>query len=263
MDCGATSGKKLDHSYKAATCKAPKTCKNCGATSGKKLSHKYSNTCDKTCNLCKATRSITHKYKTTIVKATFSKNGTSTKKCTVCGNVSSKTTIQKIKSAKLSATTHTYNGKAKKPAVVVKNSAGKTLKQNTDYTVKYASGRKNVGTYKVTVTMKGNYSGTKTLTFKINPPKTTVSKLTAGKKSLTVAITKKSSQVGGYQIQYSTSKKFTNAKSKNISGYKTTKTTIKSLSAKKTYYVRVRTYKKVSGKTYYSDWSAYKSKKTK
>ena len=132
-----------------------------------------------------------------------------------------------------------------------------------DYTVTCASGRKNVGTYKVTIKMIGKYSGTKTLTFKINPAKTTVSKLTAGKKSITVAITKKSTQVTGYQIQYSTSKTFSKATTKTISSYKTTKYTLKSLSAKKTYYVRVRTYKKVGSTTYYSGWSTYKYVKTK
>ncbi len=300
--------------------------------------HTHTNACDTTCNICKATRSITHSYKTTTTKATLTKNGSIVKKCTVCGKVASSTTIKYAKTFKLSTTTYTYNGGVKTPTVTVKDSAGKTLKKNTDYTVTYAAGRKNVGTYKVTVKMKGNYSGTKTLTFKINPAKissyklsatsytydgkvkkptvtvknssgtklttssytvtyssgrknvgtykvtikgkgnytgtktltfkinpvkTTVSKLTAGKKSITVVITKKSTQVTGYQIQYSTSKKFTSAKTKTISSYKTTKTTLKSLSAKKTYYVRVRTYKKVGGTTYYSGWSTYKYVKTK
>ena len=110
--------------------------------------------------------------------------------------------------------------------------------------------------------MKGNYSGTKTLTFKINPAATKVSKLTAGKKSLTVNITKKQAQVTGYEIQYSTSKSFTGAKTKAVN-YNTTKVTLKSLSAKKTYYVRVRTYKIAKGKKYYSSWSTYKKIKTK
>ena len=166
-------------------------------------------------------------------------------------------------SLKLSTTTYTYNGDAKKPSVTVKNASGTKLTKDTDYTVSYASGRKNVGTYKVTIKMKGNYTGTKTLTFKINPPKTTVSKVTAAKKSLKVTISKKSTQVTGYQIQYSTSKKFTSAKTKTISSYKTTSATISSLKAKTTYYVRVRTYKTVDGKKYYSDWSTYKYKKTK
>jgi len=168
-----------------------------------------------------------------------------------------------ISSYKLSTTSYTYNGKVKTPSVTVKNAKGTTLTKNTHYTVTYSSGRKNVGTYKVTIKGKGNYTGSKTLTFKINPSKTTISKLTAGKKSITVAITKKSTQVTGYQIQYSTSKKFTNAKTKTISSYKTTKYTLKSLSANKTYYVRVRTYKTVGKTKYYSGWSTYKYVKTK
>ena len=111
--------------------------------------------------------------------------------------------------------------------------------------------------------MKGKYSGTKTLTFKINPPKTSVKKLTAAKKSLKVSINKKTTQVTGYEIQYSTSKKFKSAKKVTIKKAKTTSATIKKLKAKKTYYVRVRTYKTVGKTKYYSGWSTYKNKKTK
>ncbi len=70
-------------------------------------------------------------------------------------------------------------------------------------------------------------------------------------------------EVCSYEVQYSTSKKFKSAKVKKIKSYKTTSLTIKSLKAKKTYYVRVRTFKKVDGKTYYSSWSTAKYKKTK
>lgn len=256
--CGATSGKALGHTY---TNSCDKSCNHCKAT--RSIKHTYTNTCDTICNICKATRSIKHSYKTTTTKATLKKNGSVVKKCTVCGIVASKTTIKYVKSIKLSATSYTYNGKVKTPTVTVKDSSGKTLKKNTDYTVSYAKGRKKVDTYKVTIKFKGNYSGTKTLTFKINPAKTNVSKLTAGKKSITVNITKKSTQVTGYQIQYSTSKEFTNAKTKTIKSCKTTKYTLKGLSAKKTYYVRVRTYKTVGDVKYYSGWSTYKHVKTK
>lgn len=165
---------------------------------------------------------------------------------------------------KLSATSYTYNCKVKSPSVTVKNANGTTLTKNTHYTVSYASGRKNVGTYKVTIKMKGNYIGTKTLTFKINPPKTTVSKVTAGKKSLKVYVSKKSTQVTGYQIYCSTSKSFSSKVTKKyITSYKTTSTTLSGLSAKKTYYVKVRTYKTVNGTKYYSGWSTVKTQKTK
>ena len=164
---------------------------------------------------------------------------------------------------KLSTTVCTYNGKVRTPSVTVKNANGTILKKGTHYTVSYASGRKNVGTYKVVVKMIGNYTGKKILYFKINPVKTTIEKLTPGTKKIIVNIAKKSSQVTGYQVQYSTSKAFTNAATKTISSYNTTKYTLSGLSAKKTYYVRVRTYKKVDGKTYYSGWSSYKYTKTK
>ena len=144
----------------------------------------------------------------------------------------------------------------------MKDSAGKTISSKY-YSVSYPSGRKNVGSYKVKITFKTRYSGTKYLTFKVNPPKTTVKSLTAGKKSLKVAITKKSSQVTGYQVQYSTSKKFTKATTKTVKSYKATSYTVKSLKAKKTYYVRVRTFKTVGGVKYYSGWSTAKYKKTK
>ncbi len=166
-------------------------------------------------------------------------------------------------SLKLSKTSYTYSGKAKKPSVTVKNASGTTLKKDTHYTVSYAKGRKNVGSYKVTIKMKGNYSGTKTLTFKIKPKATKISKLTAKSKSLKVVVSKQSKQVTGYEIQYSTSKKFTSAKKLTIKSYKTTSATIKKLKAKKTYYVRVRTYKTVGKTKYYSSWSSYKYKKTK
>ena len=297
--CGKTSGSSLGHksdngtitkkatctatgtkTYKCTVCKSTvktttlaklghtysndcdKSCNRC-STNRTVKAHRYSNTCDKTCNECGAVRTIKHSYKTTTTKATLTKNGKIVKKCSVCGSVASTTIVKYAKTFKLSATTYTYSGGVKTPSVTVKDSAGKTLKKNTDYTVTYASGRKNVGTYKVTVKMKGNYSGTKTLTFKINPPKTTVSKVTAGKKKLTVKLTKKTSQVTGYELQYSTSKTFKSAKTKKITSYKTTSTSLTGLSAKKTYYVRVRTYKKVGSTYYYSGWSTYKTGKTK
>ncbi len=160
--CKATR-KVSAHKYSNA---CDKTCNICKAIR-KVSAHKYSNKCDTTCNICKATRKITHSYKTTTTKATLAKNGSVVKKCTVCKKVASTTTIKYAKVFKLSTTSYTYDGKVKTPSVVVKDSSGKTLKKNTDYTVTYASGRKNAGTYKVTVTMKGNYSGAKNLYFNI------------------------------------------------------------------------------------------------
>ncbi|HCT93045.1 MAG TPA: hypothetical protein DF613_16925 [Lachnospiraceae bacterium] len=68
---------------------------------------------------------------------------------------------------------------------------------------------------------------------------------------------KKNSKAGGYQIQYATNKKFTSAKKVKVSA-KSASQTITKLKKKKTYYVRVRSYKKTGGKTYYSAWSSAK-----
>ncbi|MCD7765376.1 MAG: CAP domain-containing protein [Lachnospiraceae bacterium] len=73
---------------------------------------------------------------------------------------------------------------------------------------------------------------------------------------------KKSSSVTGYQIQYSTSKTFADGnKTVKVSGASKVSRTLSKLTKKKTYYVRIRTYKTVGGKTYYSAWSSVKKVK--
>ena len=132
-------------------------------------SHEYANACDKTCKLCGEKRTTAHSYKTTTVKATLTADGNTKTACTVCGYVKTDKVLYSPTTFTLSATSLTYNGAVRTPTVKVKDSAGNTLKKDTDYTVTYAEGRKDAGTYKVAVKMKGNYSGTKTLSFKINP----------------------------------------------------------------------------------------------
>lgn len=209
----------------------------------------------------------THTYKTTTVKATALKNGTKTVSCSVCGTVKSKSTIAKIKSVALSNDTFTYNGNVRKPTVTVKDSNGKTLKKDTDYTVKYSSGRKNVGKYTVTVTFKGNYSGTKKLTFKIKPKSTSIYKLTGEKKKFTAKWYTRTEQTSGYQLEYSRYSSMKNAGRKTYTTASKSTRTVSGLKAKTKYYVRVRTYKnvKIDGQTYryYSAWSSIKQVKTK
>lgn len=97
----------------------------------------------------------------------------------------------------------------------------------------------------------------------VKPKKTSIKKLSKGKKKFTVTWAKVSG-VRGYQIQYSSDKKFKkNNKSVTVTKQKTTKATVKKLKSKKKYYVRVRTYKTVNGKKIYSSWSKVKSVKTK
>lgn len=160
-----------------------------------------------------------------------------------------------------------------------------TLTYGIDYVVSYVGNNKG-GTAKAIVTGIGNYYNSKELTYTniaaipsgaksvngyfVNSKykKANISSLKKGKKSITVKW-KKVSGVKGYQIEYSTSKKFTKSTSKKttVSNQKATSKTVKKLKAKKTYYVRIRTYKTVNhnGKNVnvYSNWSKVKSIKTK
>lgn len=247
---------KLAHVKKTVNAKAA-TCSKEGYTGDTVCSK-----CGDTLAKGKAIAKKAHTYSTVTDKATLSENGYTLKKCSVCGYETSKKTIYYAKTIKLSATEYTYNGEAKKPSVTVKDSKGNTI-SSSNYTVTYPSGRKNVGKYKVTVKFKGNYTGTKYLYFTINPGKTGIKSLEAYQKAIKVTVTKKTTQVTGYEVQYSKSSKFTSAKTKTITKNTTVSTKLESLSRKTTYYVRVRTYKTVDGKKYYSAWSATKKATTK
>ena len=205
-----------------------------------------------------------HTYKTIITKAKLNNNGSIIEKCTECGDIKSNTVIAYPKEIKLSKTTFTYNNKVQKPTIKVIGSDGKEISSN-NYTISYSNkNSKKVGEYSVTITFKGNYEGTKKLTYKITPKGTSISKLTAAKKKFTAAWKKQTTETTGYEIQYSTDKNFSSGnKTVGISKNKTTSKAISKLKAKKKYYVRIRTYKKVNVKKIYSSWSSSKSVKTK
>ena len=227
-----------------------------------------------TCSECGATKTETikaadHKSSGWIIdkQPAVGVKGSKHKECTVCGKILEKAEIPALAatdisgaSVKLSTTSYTYNGKAKKPTVTVTLN-GKTLKKNVDYTVKYSSNTA-IGKAKITITGKGNYKGTVSKTFKILPAKQTIAKITSQKKGFAVKWTK-DTNVTGYRIQYDVKSDFKSAKSTYVKTNTTYKKTISGLKAKKTYYVRVRSYKTVGGVKYYGSWSAVKSVKTK
>ncbi len=205
-----------------------------------------------------------HKYSTKKIPATVSANGSITEQCTVCGTVKSSTTIASIRSVAVKTSVYTYNGKEKKPSVSVTDSNGVAIRSGS-YDISYKNNKK-VGQASVTVTMKGNYSGVIQKSFQIVPKGTSISgKPIAKSKSFAVKWKKQPVSVTGYQIQYSTNKKFTKktTKKKEIKQPSKTKLTVKKLKPKKTYYIRIRTYKKVKGKNYYSSWSKAKRVKVK
>ena len=202
----------------------------------------------------------------TVSYSNNTKVGTATVKITGKGNYTgsvSKTYSIKnnFKKATVSGISNkSYTGKNITQSITVKYN-GKTLKNGTDYTVSY-SNNKNIGTATVKIAGKGSYTGTITKTFKINPAKQEIQKLTAKSKAFFVDWAQKGSATG-YEIQYATNSKFTSAKKVTITNNKTDTKTISKLSGKKKYYVRVRSYTTVKGTKYYGAWSASKSVTTK
>ena len=202
----------------------------------------------------------------TVSYSNNTKVGTATVKITGKGNYTgsvSKTYSIKnnFKKATVSGiSTKAFTGKNITQSITVKYN-GKTLKKGTDYTVSYSNNKK-VGTATVKIAGKGSCTGTVTKTFKINPAKQEIQKLTAKSKAFFVDWAQKGSATG-YEIQYATNSKFTRAKKVTITNNKTDKTTISKLSGKKKYYVRVRSYTTVKGTKYYGAWSASKSVTTK
>ena len=202
----------------------------------------------------------------TVSYSNNTKVGTATVKITGKGNYTgsvSKTYSIKndFKKATVSGiSTKAFTGKNITQTITVKYN-GKTLKKGTDYTVSY-SNNKSIGTATVKIAGKGSYTGTITKTFKINPAKQEIQKLTAKSKAFFVDWAQKGSATG-YEIQYATNSKFTSAKKVTITNKKTDKTTVSKLSGKKKYYVRVRSYTTVKGTKYYGAWSASKSVTTK
>ena len=204
----------------------------------------------------------THTYKEVITKATPSKNGSKITKCTECGDIQKKEVIAYPKKATC-ATEYVYDGKTKKPEVTVTDANGKKVSKS-EYALSYTGNCKNVGTYTVKITFKNNYAGTLKKTFTVVPKGTNLKSVKSGKKQMAVQWSKQNIQTTGYQLQYAADKSFKkNLKAVTIKNNKVTSRKISKLVGKKKYYVKIRTYKKVAGKTYYSKWSTVKSVTTK
>ena len=116
----------------------------------------------------------------------------------------------------------------------------------------------------MTVRRKGNYSGSKAVSFRINPRGPSLTRLSAASGAFTAVWKKQTAQTTGYQIQYSTSPSFKSGnKTVTVKGTASVSKKIAKLGAGKNYYVRIRTYRTVGKKNYYSAWSGKKSVKTK
>lgn len=208
-----------------------------------------------------------HVYKTVTVKATLSENGNVQEICCVCGDVKRSAEISKVEAVSLAADRYTYNGKARRPSVAVKDAKGKKIAANS-YRVSYKN-NKQIGRATVVVTLRGNYKGTIHKTFDILPKPVSISRLKAAKKGFQMSWKKQNIQADGYQIQYCINRNFKGKTRKNIfiKKAKTFSKKITKLKARQKYYVRLRTLKnvKIDGKTtkFYSDWSNVKTVRAK
>ena len=185
-----------------------------------------------------------HKYTKTTVSATQKKDGYSLTKCRVCGDVKSHNAIYNISSVTLRYYSAVYTGKALKPDVIVKDSRGNII-SSKNYSVSYSS-NKNVGTAKVKITFKNDYSGKAGKTFKIVPAKAKGLKASSVTKTSLKLSWSKAKGAVYYRVQRSEDGK----KWSTVSAIKGTSLKITKLSPAKTYRFRVITLdssKKYSG----------------
>ena len=183
--------------------------------------------------------------------------------CTVCHERLETATIPALAridiseaDATLSTSIYEYGGGYMKPGVVVKLN-DTLLVAGKDYTVSYINNKK-VGTATVIVNGIGQYTGSVSKTFTINPAKQNIQKLETRYGGFFVDWAQKGSATG-YEIQYATNYGFTNAETKKLTANKPDTATIGGLYRGRNYFVRVRSYTIVRGSTYYGEWSPIKN----
>ena len=164
--------------------------------------------------------------------------------------------------------TRTYSTKAQTFSLGVKIKDGTpTYKSSSKSVTVSKAGKvtvkaKFIGKATITITApeKTNYSKqTKKITITVNPTKTALSSVTSPSAGKMTVKWKKNAVGTGYQIQYSTSSKFTSPKAVSVTKNSTLTKTIGGLAKGKKYYVRIRTYKTVGSTKFYSAWSAAKT----
>lgn len=122
--------------------------------------------------------SCAHAYVCSVTKkATFTQDGLMTYKCSKCGYVRETKPIAKVSNVYLNQTSGVYSGNAKYPSICVADSNHKALPCEC-YSATITNNVK-IGTARVTVTLKGNYSGTTYLDYNIVPDKPANLKATA------------------------------------------------------------------------------------
>lgn len=202
-------------------------------------------------------------------EATTTKTGRKHQECTICGYQTAPVTIPKksaptitVKDSTITVSnksqTTKLDVKADKDAKLTYKSDNKSVKVDKNGKVTIAKNFVGKATITVTAT-SGGAKTTQKVTITVNPKGTTFRAVYNGKGRKLKAYWNRNSQVDGYQLQYGTSKNFTGCKTVTLKSNQCTGSVRTGLKKNAAYYVRIRTYKRVSGKTYYSDWSKVKS----
>lgn len=202
-------------------------------------------------------------------EATATKTGRKHQECTICGYQTAPVTIPKksaptitVKDSTITVSnksqTTKLDVKADKDVKLTYKSDNKSVKVDKNGKVTIAKNFVGKATITVTAT-SGGAKTTQKVTITVNPKGTTFRAVYNGKGRKLKAYWNRNSQVDGYQLQYGTSKNFTGCKTVTLKSNQCTGSVRTGLKKNATYCVRIRTYKRVSGKTYYSDWSKVKS----
>lgn len=202
-------------------------------------------------------------------EATTTKTGLKHQECATCGYQTAAVSIPKksaptvtVKDSTVTVSnqsqTTKLDVKADKDAKLTYKSDNKSVKVDKNGKVTIAKNFVGKATITVTAT-SGSVKSTKKVTITVNPKGTTFRSVYNGAGKKLKAYWNRNSQVSGYQLQYGTSKNFTGCKTVTLNSNKYTGSVRTGLKKNATYYVRIRTYKRVSGKTYYSAWSKVKS----
>jgi len=170
-------------------------------------------------------------------------------------NISAQEVQQKTQQPNISVQIDTsnalYTGKPIKKSIAIYNGNVK-LSEGVDYNVTY---KKNVktGKAKIIITGKGKYKGTIKRNFYIVPKKAVIKDVVFSSNFKKATIEwEKDKQASGYAIYMATKKDGEYKKVKKIKKNKITEYTVKKLNPNKMYYFKIRSYKTIDGKNYYS-----------
>lgn len=161
-----------------------------------------------------------------------------------------------------SGTRFYYTGRARKPSI--KSYFDGAYISNRNVSIRYSSGSTRPGKYKVYVKGK-TYPGYTSRSYSIVIKPATINSLTALNNGFNVKVNKyPSNYVNGYQVRYSSESNMSSSKIKTIgTRYNKVSRNITRLRGERTYYVQVRSYKKIGRSRYYSSWSKVSSVETK